>query len=382
MNGSPLILRRQWLVDATNIYDRWGYYYAYDKASGFNNNYITLYNYGGSSVFDDLKISTIKAKCFARQWNSDEDTWIGISNSVSDFTHAINLNYDPNITVNGLEFIGAGQATNWISDDTYSGCYGSNWYLFSVNDFILWWSQAEPFSGDSAKIAERCFYTWSASDGIVLSNLVPNSINVLNLYLWPYGSDPSRISYISGSDGGLFEVNANEFVPNGQIVQYEYTAGSDGTFMFTLTPLPSQDPFVYGFSSYLKEITDPEIDVVEYLDFGDVVVSGSKTMNLDIFNVGGGVVSGNVSFATVDSFFTSSTNYYYSTQEYPDTINVYFQPDEEIDYSNTLYLTGSGTNGVIGVLLTGTGVPEPALFLILNFGFLILCRGKFLLSTK
>jgi len=382
VNGSPLILRRQWLIDANTNYNRWGYYYAYERTGGFMDNYVTLYNYGGNSVFDDLKITTIKAKLFTREWDDDADTWIGTSNSVSDFTHAVNLNTNANITVNGLEFIGGGQATNWISPDTFHACHGSNWYLYAVNDLILWWSQAAPFSGDSSKIAERCFYTWSASDGIVLSNLVPNSINVLNLYLWPFGLDASRISYISGSDGGLFEVNANEFVPNGQIVQYEYTAGSDGTFMFTLTPLPSQDPFVYGFSSYLKDISEPEIDVVDALDFGEVAVSGSKSMNLDIFNVGGGVVSGTVSFASVDTFFTASTNYYYSTQESPDTINVFFQPDEEIDYSNTLYLTGSGTNGIIEVALTGTGIPEPCylLFIIYYLSFII-GRMKFKSKT-
>ena len=379
VNNSPLVLKRTWMSEmpTTNLYDRWAYTYAYYKDSGFINNYITLYNYGGDGVYDDLKISTMNTKYSTRTWEDDDDTWIGTSNPVEKFTHAVNINTNAGITVNGLEFVGVGQGTNWLTSDTIPACHGTNWSIFNSSGSMAWYSQNPTLiSGDSGLIAERGIYGWSCSVGIILSNLVPNSINVLNIYGYPFETSRSRISYFSGSDGGLFEVDENEFMDKGQIIEYEYTAGSDGTFTIIITPEPAQDYFVYGFSSYLKEISDPEISVVNFLDFGEVAVSKTKSMNLDIFNVGGGIVSGSVSFATIDSFFTVSTNYYYATKESMDTINVMFQPDEEIDYSNTLYLTGSGTNGIVEVLLTGTGVPEPTIFLLLSFGFWICLLAK------
>ncbi len=360
VNNAPLVLKRTWMSEmpATNLYDRWAYTFAYYKGDGFDKNYITLYNYGGDGVYDDLKISTIKAKFSTRTWENDDDTWIGTSNSVSDFTHAVNLNTDGNITVNELEFVGVGQGTNWLTPDTIPACSGTNWALFNSSGSMAWYDQDAPFSGDSGQILEHGLYGWSCSVGIILSNLVPNSINVLNIYGYPFDTTRPRISYISGSDGGLFEVDENEVIDKGQIIEYEYTAGSDGTFTIILTPEPAQDYFVYGFSSYLKEIAVPEIDVVEFLDFGEVSIIETKSMNLDIFNVGGGIVSGTVSFATVDGIFSVSTNDYYAEAKSSDTIEVTFEPFEEIDYSNTIYLTGSGTNGVVEVLLTGTGVPE------------------------
>ncbi len=377
VNDSPIILRRQFIPDADTNFNRWGFFYAYEKASGFDGNYITLYNYGGDSIFDDLKVSIIKAKFSTRTWENDDDTWIGLSNSVADFTHAVNINLDENVFVNSLDFIGSGLATNWLTPDTYSAASGTNWSLFGANGLMAWWSQDAPFAGDSGKILEGGIYGWSSSVGVTLSNLIPDSVNILNIYGYPFATVNARISYLSGSDGGVFEVDENADPDKGQIIEYEYTAGSDGTFTFTFTPKPNMDYFLYGFSSYLKDVPEPEIDVVEALDFGEVVVSGSKSMSLDIFNVGSGVVSGNVSFATVDSFFSVSTNYYYSTQEFPDTIEVMFQPDEEIDYSNTLYLTGSGTNGVVEVTLTGTGIPEPiGIWIIGNLFLLFFWKSK------
>ena len=56
-----------------------------------------------------------------------------------------------------------------------------------------------------------------------------------------------------------------------------------------------------------------------------------------------------------------------------------FQPDEEVDYSNTIYLTGNGTNGVVEILLTGTGVPEPVgIWIMITLGALFSKRNALL----
>jgi len=229
-------------------------------------------------------------------------------------------------------------------------------------------------------IAERGWYGWSCSVGIILSNLVPNSENILNLYGSPFGAAEERISYLSGSDGGLFEINGNEVTTKCQIIEYEFTAGNDGTFTIIFTPKPAQDYFLYGFSSYMKEVEQPKISVPSYLDFGETGFDGeSKT--LDVFNFGGGIVSGEVRFATVDAFFSIDKSGYSAAAGLFDTIEVTFTPDDYIDYTNYLYLTGSGTNGVVEVMLTGTGVPEGGILLSLLFSVFCIWR-KLISSTK
>ncbi len=367
VNGTPLVLNREWLTEAeTNLYDRWAYTYAYEKFNGFDKNFVTLYNYNEVGIFDDLKISTVKAKCFTRTWGNNDDTWIGLSNSIADFTHAVNINADGILNVNGLDFIGGGEETSsWRTADTVPACSGSKWASFNSGGYMAWWSQNPPCSGTGAEIAERGWYGWSCSVGIILSNLVPNSENVLNLYGSPFGAATDRISYLSGSDGGLFEINGNEVTTKCQIIEYEFTAGNDGTFTIIFTPEPAQDYFLYGFSSYMKSVESPKISVASYLDFGETGFDG-ESKSLDIFNAGGGIVSGKVSFATADAFFSVSKSDYSAAATF-DTIEVTFIPDDYIDYTNYLYLTGSGTNGVVEVLLTGTGVPEGGILLTILF---------------
>ncbi|MCK4981686.1 MAG: hypothetical protein KAS17_02120, partial [Victivallaceae bacterium] len=385
VNGTPLTLERQWASEmpTTNIYDRWSYLYTYVKDNGFDENYMALYNYGGDSIFDNLKVSTIKAKFSTRTWDSDIDTWIDISNSVSDFTHAVNLNHTNDLSspviVNGLDFVCPGRIilpANLMFDDTNPEANGTNWNLFGPEGWISAFggtfdSAPEP-SGDGAEIVQRCVYGWSSSIGVILSNLVPNSINVLNIYGRDFDSSRPRVSYISGSDGGLFEVDENEIITSCQIIEYEYTAGGDGTFTFTFTPIQAQDYMFYGFSSYLKSIPVPEINVVESLDFGEVLVGDIVTKQLDIFNVGSGVVSGTISGVTAP--FSLSTNYYFAIPNIPDDITVDFNPQTEIDYTNIITLTGSGTNTAVEVTLIGTGVPEPVLFIIYYLSFIIYLR--------
>jgi len=89
-------------------------------------------------------------------------------------------------------------------------------------------------------------------------------------------------------------------------------------------------------------------------------------------NIGDGIVSGLIT--GVSAPFTLNKNSYFTTSASSDIINVVFTPASEEFYSQTINLTGSG--GSAQVVLTGTGVPEPFLFLIFSLPFLVFYLRK------
>ncbi len=391
VNGTPVTLRRKWWAPAaeSNIYYHMNYFYTYVKNNGFDKNYITLQNFGGNAIVDDLKITTIGSKLSIRTWENDDDFWIGTTNAVTNFTHAVNLNWTnmpPTIDITGLGFENPGRIRNPVNlmfDTGQPETTGSDWSLFGPDGWIsAYGGDYTPMpAAEGDKIAWGSVYGWGSSFGIILSNLVPDSINVFTLYGRSYRAfESTRISYVSGSDGGLFEVDEN-LAPTDvcQIVEYEYTASADGTFIITLTPIQAQDYLLSGFSSYLKEIPEPKIEVEDSFDFGEILISGgSINKNLYIFNSGAGVVEGTISDIDVGSVFTLATNYYFAENGAPANISINFNPTEEIAYSDTITLTGTGTNGPVYVELKGTGVPEP----ISVIGYLLSVVGLFLARKK
>ena len=91
-------------------------------------------------------------------------------------------------------------------------------------------------------------------------------------------------------------------------------------------------------------------------------------------NIGDGIVAGSVDGILVPF---SMENYYFATAQTSDLINITFDPVGEEVYSQTITLNGTGGNAQI--LLTGTGVPEPCLFIIYYLSLVIYCRRKFVL---
>ena len=271
VNGTPLPLHNEMFIDpSTNLYDHMNYFYTYEKSSGFSANYVTLYSYGGNSIFDNLKISPVNSILQTRTWDNDNDLWIGTTNPVEDFTHAVNLNWTnnpPTINVSGLDFECPGYVPvpeNLMANDTIPELNGTNWKVIGpdgwVSAFKGTYESAPLPSGNGADIAEYCIYGWGSSVGIVLSNLWPGSSNIFTIYGRAFASSGPRVSYVAGSDGGIFQVNENEITTSCQIVEYKYLAGADGVFAITLTPTPSQDYMLYGFSNVETGI--PEIGMV------------------------------------------------------------------------------------------------------------------------
>ncbi len=264
INGKPMPLRQDTFVDPNPTNNHPIYFYVYERTSGFSENYITLYNSGDVGVIDNFKIMPSGAKMTTRTWESDADLWIGTSNEVEEFTHAVNLNWGTEITVDGLAFEAPGEINVLQTNDSIPEVNGADWRLFGADGNIsagqFEFDSAPLPSGTGADIEKYFYYGWGSSIGITLSNLTSGSSNVFYIYGRPFDNSKPRASYISGSDGGIFLVDENVPPDKCQIISYEYLADSDGTFTLTFTPQPGQDYILYGFSSV--ETGVPEIGMV------------------------------------------------------------------------------------------------------------------------
>jgi len=189
-----------------------------------------------------------------------------------------------------------------------------------------------------------------------LFGLNPGSSNTLYLYSGAHDSG-SKIVFPSSYGGDIDPIDVVQFgVGNGIIIQYDYIADGDGTFTVAAAPqLFASRLHISGFANEETGVQNPQISVDNMLSFGEVAVSGSKILPLEIANIGGGVVDGNIT--GIASPFSLSTNVYYAVPGSNDTISVTFSPINEEDYTNTITLTGNG--GTEKVTLIGTGVPEP-----------------------
>jgi hypothetical protein len=98
----------------------------------------------------------------------------------------------------------------------------------------------------------------------------------------------------------------------------------------------------------------PELYVrTPVLDFGDVLVGDSAELDCDARNVGGGVLT--CTLSGVSAPFSSGASTYYLSACSADGVPFTFAPDTEGVHSNMVGLIVGGP----GVVLTGTGVPEP-----------------------
>jgi len=295
--------------------------YGYIDNGGFGNNYITMFSSNTVSanptVVDNIGIQETFKAVTVTNWTSDADSFV---NSSKTYTHAVNLNGN-DVDINGVTFIGAGAlgSSNLPNNSAYCASNGL-WEIMSsagsVNFFDGGDGSSLNISGNSKTLAKDfCWWGMTKAGGnsaaIKLSDLTPFSSNRITLYT--YAFEPSgRESYFSSSVGGMItNVSQNTYgTGNGLLVQYDYVASADGEF--TLVALPNTD-MSFHISAFSNEETaqaEPKLNVDEYIYFDEVVVGNSKTMPLEIKNLGGGVVFGSISGISSEFILTNS---YYAT---------------------------------------------------------------------
>jgi len=126
----------------------------------------------------------------------------------------------------------------------------------------------------------------------------------------------------------------------------------------------------FGFALYGTQ--SPLLTAPVTQDFGSVELYMTSSVPLIVGNAGGGVLTGAVQNIFSPFFISGEINYFIPASSNI-MLNTFFVPEAEGDFSQSVQLTGGGGKTVV---FTGNAIPEPALFLILNFGFLILCIIK------
>jgi len=339
--------------------------YIYDDPGGYDNNYISLFSYNipdgptNTSLFDNLKITKVENIVTVTNWLSDSDL---LPMNPAKTTHAVNINGD-SVTINGVNFIGTGVATNPPIHANGSAILQSNgWELMSANGAVIFHNTEQVtniVTDAGTKTLMEYFGYFNApggAAGLKLSGLTPYSSNVISVYSYGWGNPGAgRFVYFSSTSGGsITNVDQDTYgLGSGIIVRYGYVADKNGECTLVISPVLGAGWHLSGFYSEEIAAVPPEISVADKLDFGETVVGIPTTLQLEVMNMGAGVVSGSISgivapFSLADSYF--------ATPATSDIIDVTFTPSGEEIYSETITLSGSG--GDAQVELTGTGVPE------------------------
>jgi len=361
VNGMPMILNSNYFA------------FVYNAPYGYGHNFISLYSKAQNSVLiDNLKISKVENNVSVTKWLGDSDILVDSAK----VTHAVNINGE-SVEINGINFIGTG--TNFGTHANGSDVlHSNNWNLMGGNGNV-YFHNAEHITNavldPRSRTLMEYFANFAASSSLKLSGLSPYSSNVISFFSYGWEDETGqRVNYFSSDSGGsITNINQNTFGKGtGIIVQYSYIANANGELSFVISPPNSGSFHISGFCNETIADVNAKINVPNAIDFGELVSGGSRTLQLDVMNLGAGIVSGSIS--GISSPF-SLDNSYFATAATTDVINISFSPLAEENYSETITLTGVGGNAQ--VILTGAGIPEPCLFIIYYLSFIIYYRRKF-----
>ena len=377
INEEPMPLNKYWVLQHTNLPDyseiHWGYSYPFEKANGLNENFVTFYNYDGDAIIDNFSIQEITTNVSVYSWSDDNDIRVDSSRT---YTHAYNLSTNNSVVINGVTFDGTDKYQGVFPPNGVPAVTGSNWFFYDPDGYFeedYLWSAATVHAGaagypsGSGKELLRDVLFDKFSGALLSLEVTPNTTNVLTFYkiAWADGGYPF---IVAGNDGGAPQtVDMSAFLAgDGITMDYTYIAPDNGIFKIAFGPAMVT---IGAFSNY--EITNnipPVLATIDSLDFGEIVQGESLTFQLPVFNIGKGIVSGEISGITAPFSLASGSNYT-AQSESPDFVSVTFAPIGDDDYSNSVSFVGSG--GTSEVVLKGTGIPEPLSLIIYYLSFVI-----------
>jgi hypothetical protein len=168
------------------------------------------------------------------------DTDSGI-NAGSVYTHALNVNVDDNVTVNGAVFTGTGRDVAAPSSNTYS----------IIGTDSLFHNNTNNLAGNSKLLANDFVYNGNPQV-VTLNNLLIGQQYVTTFYNVGFGPAGGRVVDITTSDGGAITYDQNKAGDkNGNLLRYSFTATANSQ-AFTITPQNAGNTFhTYALSNRL-----------------------------------------------------------------------------------------------------------------------------------
>ena len=383
INGEPMPLHKLWVIAHTNLPDyseiHWSYYYPYEKASGFDENFVTFYNNNGTAVIDNFSIQETTTNLSVYSWSNDSDIRVDSSRT---YTHVYNLSTNNSVDINGVIFNGTDKYEGVFPPNGVPAVTGTNWHFYDPDGYFeqdyLWsaegvWSGEAGYPTESGRDLLRDVLFDKFSGFYLSLDVTPGTTNVLTFYKIAWAAGGYNL-IIAGNDGSAPQnVDLSSFAGgDGITFDYTYVAPDNGIFNISLGPWVGGT--IAAFSNY--EITNkiaPILETIDSLDFGEIVLEESITFQLPIFNIGAGIVSGEINDITAPFSFSGISNYF-AQSETPDFVSITFTPTGEGYYSNTVSLIGIGGNAEVE--LKGVGIPEPFLFTIYYLSFIIYCLKR------
>jgi len=234
--------------------------------------------------------------------------------------------------------------------------------------------------GDSLRLTQ-CTIADNDSVGILLGSVV-TSVNcivwghsVSQIWLAGGGGFDAEFSDIEGGWPGPFNISTNPAFVETALLDYRLTYVSPcinaGATLGTVTndcigtPRPLGGGWDIGayefFGEAIIQVSPP------VWDFGDVAIGDTEVLMAFVNNVGTLTLTGDVTNVNVP-FSVFGPSHYELNPLNSTSVVFHFTPVAEVTSSNTVTFTGGGG---ANVLLTGTGIPEPGLFIINYLLFII-----------
>ena len=173
--------------------------------------------------------------------NFSNDSDSGIA-SGGVYTHAININVDDNVTVNGTVFTGTMSNVAAPATNTYSVAGPTNPFGNNPNNNV---------TGNSRLLTNDFVYNGNPAT-VTLNNLIVGQHYTTAFYGAGFGDPGGRVVNVATSDGGAVTYDQNKAGNgNGNRLQYEFTA-TGTTQAFTFTPANPGNTFhLYALSNRL-----------------------------------------------------------------------------------------------------------------------------------
>jgi PKD repeat protein len=354
--------------------------YVYDQAGVYNVS-LTVVNCNGSDTSASLTITVQEPPAITY----DPDSFIinlEAGTSTTEMLNLCNVGQGDLTAMLGIE--GEANQTGYVLDFTTSEeGEGFNWQLFDENNIVIAensqnYAASSSYSETISGLEPGVFYffwiTGVDEDAVVFDAFTLSDLGTGNIWFSTFVEFiPNQLYYFPASSTGpgaepewlSLGANSNSLAAaacEDIIVTFDATNLVEGTYEGSIT-ITSNDPNNPLITIPVTLIVDgtPALSIsTNELDFGEVQVGSTSTLNLTLENTGTAEVTASGLESSLAEFDVQSTDSIVLAPNESLEINVSFVPGDIATFTETLVLPNNAGDDLL-VNLTGTGIAAPSL---------------------